>query len=351
MDWRTPFRVPLLKAIRALPDLFPRRMGAVLRGDFSDPQLLQLYSRYATYNGSEPERTPATFNVIAYAEAAFGSWHIRGGIYRLVEALVALAEGLGVKIHLNREASRLRFSEGGRKVEAVQLADGGEWQTDGVVVNMDAISALHGPLFSEHPRSPHWRKQMVRGETSVSGYVLMLAIDRSVPGLSCHNILFNEDYEQEFAQIFTRPEPLTDPTLYLHIPGKVDPSLAPPGCESWFLLVNAPPLDRHWEWPESYADFLLGLLESRLRRHGVTFSREWVRWKREHTPHFFAETYGAWQGSLYGLSSNNLQQSFFRIPNRSRVKGVAFAGGSAHPGGGIPLVLTSGGLAAAALQS
>lgn len=346
LDWKTPLRVPYAKAIRTLGALRPQTMSAVLERHFRSPHLLQLYKRYATYNGSDPDRTPSTFNVIAYAEAAFGSWHVRGGIYRLVEALVALAERQGVRLHTGRGVERLLRRADGRRVRGLVFTDGENWEADAVVVNMDAISALGGSLFAEDGRSGKRRRRLERAETSVSGYVLLLALDREVPGLSCHNIFFNEDYGREFREIFREAQPLSDPTLYVHAPGKVDSTLAPTGREGWFVLANAPPLDRNRDWPDSYADRLLGLLEERLGRHGIPFSRDWVTWKEARAPAFFEREYGAWQGSLYGLSSNGMRQAFLRVPNRAPWRNVAFAGGSAHPGGGIPLVLTSGRLAA-----
>jgi phytoene desaturase len=324
-------------------------MDAVLHSDFSDPRIIQIFQRYATYNGSEPKRTPATFTVIHHAEAAFGSWHPNGGIYRVVESLARLAVELGVDIRTECGVDSLRFADEGKQVSGATLDNGDSVDFDSVVVNADAVAALAGDLFRDHPKAGSWRKRFSRGETSVSGFVLLLAVDRRVEGLSCHNIFFAEDYEREFREIFDGAAPLTDPTLYIHIPSKVDPTLAPEGKESWFVLVNAPPLDRNPEWPDDYAERLLSLIESRLKREGVGFSRDWVLWKRHHTPQFFEDVYGAWKGSLYGLSSNGIKQAFFRVPNRGPVKGLAFAGGSAHPGGGIPLVLQSGRMAAEVL--
>lgn len=346
LDGKTPFRVPYGKALRALPDLFPRSMNRVLYSDFEDPRLRMLLQRYATYNGSDPARAPATFNVIQHAEMLFGSWHIRGGMYALVEALVRVARKLGVELLTGKLVDRLRFEAGGGRVTGLDCADGSRIETERVIINADAVSSLAGPLFREHPRSSRWQRRFQSGETSVSGFVLLLAVDRPVEGLDCHNIFFPRDYRQEFDQIFDQPAPLSDPTLYLHRPSQVDPSLAPPGGESWFVLVNAPPLDRFSDWEDSYAEFVLQKLEQRLQEAGILFSREWVSWQRHHSPQHFKSEYSAWQGSLYGLSSNTLKQAFLRVPNAGPIPGVAFCGGSAHPGGGIPLVLQSGRFAA-----
>ena len=167
LDWKTPFRVPYGKALAALPDLFPRTMNRVLKSDFRDPRLLQLLQRYATYNGSDPARAPATFNVIQHAEMEFGSWHPEGGMYALVEALVDLARDLGAEMKVDHRVDHLLFSSNGRKVRGIALADGTLVETDRVLLNADAISALAGPLFRNHPKSEYWQKQLSRQETSI----------------------------------------------------------------------------------------------------------------------------------------------------------------------------------------
>ena len=349
LDGHTPTRVPYGKALGALGALFPRRMDSVLRSHFSDPRLRQIFQRYATYNGSDPARTPSTFNVIHHAEASFGSWHPVGGIYRLVEALERLCRESGVEIRTGVGVDRLEFSSGGKELRAVALADGDRLECDQAVINQDAVRALAGELFREHPRAEAWKNRFNRRETSVSGYVLLVALDRQVEALECHNIFFTQDYDREFREIFEEGRPLSAPTLYLHNPGKVDSSLAPAGKSAWFILVNAPPLDRCPEWPEDYDSQVLELLGSRLRSHGIPFEKEWVVWSESRGPRYFESEYNAWHGSLYGLSSNTLRDAFFRVRNRGPVAGVAFAGGSAHPGGGIPLVLQSGRFAAKTL--
>ncbi len=349
LDARTPLRVPYGKVPGAFGSLVPRRMDPVLHEHFSDSRLVQIFRRYATYNGSDPGRTPATFNVIHHAEACFGSWHPKGGLYRLVEALERLCLELGVEVRTGVGVDRLVFSPGGGDLRGVVLANGETVSCREAVVNQDAVRALAGELFREHPRAGKWRRRFGRRETSVSGFVFLLALDRQVEELDCHNIFFTPDYEKEFLEIFGGARPLSAPTLYLHNPVKVDPGLAPPGKSAWFVLVNAPPLDRCPDWPEDYPERLLEMLGSCLRRHGMPFDREWILWSESRGPQFFEREYGAWKGSLYGLSSNTLRDAFFRVRNRGPVRGVAFAGGSAHPGGGIPLVLQSGRFAAKTL--
>lgn len=342
MELATLLKIPPLKGLAGLGALKKETLGQSVKRYFRDPHLIQLFSRYATYNGSDPARTPATFNVISYVEMAFGSWHVQGGIYAMVRALEGLAIELGVEVRTQNPVERIEFAKDGKAVSGVVLDGGERLHAEKIVVNADAVTALCGPLMQAHPKADKWREKWSRPEVSGSGYVLLLAMDKSFPGLTCHNIFFNADYAHEFRDIFEQPKPLADPTVYISVPCKIDASQAPAGKEAWFVLVNAPSLDRCTDWPERYSDFLLDKIKSRLE----DFSTTDVLHQKALTPRFLQERYAAWQGSIYGPSSNTLRSAFFRVPNRGPVRGLAFAGGSAHPGGGIPLALTSGRLAA-----
>lgn len=334
-----------LKALAGLSALKPWTLHQSLQHFFKHPHLIQIFSRYATYNGSDPYRCPATFNVIAYIEMQYGSWHCRGGMYALVQALARLATELGVDIRCNSEVTELGFSAKGKRIAALTLRDGAEMQAEQVIVNADAISALAGPLFSQHPQSNKWQQRFKAREVSGSGFVELMALDRTFDELAVHNIFFCPDYPREFKQIFHAPCALTEPTLYVSRPCAMDPTQAPAGQESWFVLVNAPSLDRFNSWPGDYGEHIKNMLIKRV----PGLQAEHMIWQQSLPPTFLQSRYHAWQGSIYGLSSNRIHNAFFRVRNRSAMQGVAFAGGSAHPGGGIPLVLLSGKLAAEAL--
>ncbi len=349
LDWKVPFRVNVFQALANLGKLRPKPMDQAIQEHFSDPRLIQLFRRYATYNGSDPSRTPATFNVIPYVELAFGSWHCKGGMYALVSALEQLALDLGVEIQVGTGVETLSFSANGKQVSALNLVGGERLGAKQVVVNLDAITALAGDLFSNHPLHAYWGNRYKDREASVSGFVSLLAVKGAVPGLDCHNIFFCEDYDREFKQVFTEANALEDPTLYLHNPSHIDSSLAPEGGASWFLLANAPSLDRFSKWNEFYGPFIQDHLWSQMQRHELDLDSLEVSWTHTRNPTYFRDTYGAWQGALYGLSSNTVSDAFFRVRNDfPRVENLFFAGGSAHPGGGIPLVLLSGKMAAEA---
>ncbi|MFW5883086.1 MAG: phytoene desaturase family protein [Verrucomicrobiota bacterium] len=338
LDWR--------KAISGLAALRPTRMHREVRRYFRDPRLIQLFDRFATYNGSDPYRTPATFNVISYVELAFGSWRCRGGMYELVEALERLAREIGVEVRTGAGVERLEFANA-EKVSALHLAEGERIATNRVVLNADALTALTGSLMADHPNAQRWQRRFSHREASGSGYVLLMALERRFPELAVHNVLFSDDYPREFREIFSHPTAPHDPTLYIHIPGRHEPSFAPEGKEGWFVLINAPSTDRLPDWPTDYPERLLARLSERLAPLG--FRAADIRWHEARSPHYFAHEYSAWRGSLYGASSNNPLAAFLRVRNAGPCENLAFAGGSAHPGGGIPLVLLSGKMAAESL--
>ncbi|MGE9289953.1 MAG: phytoene desaturase family protein [Puniceicoccales bacterium] len=334
--------IPWGKAIRSIPDFRPGRMIARLRHYFRDPRLIQLFARFATYNGSDPYQTQALFNVVAYAELAFGSWRCRGGMYAIVQALEKLAGELGVAIETSALVSQVRFDPGGI-IQGALLADDSFRKAPTVICNQDAAQARSGTLLAGHPQATRWAKRLPCKEASSSGFVLLAAVRKPHPELACHNVFFPAEYQEEFDLLFRRPQPLPRPTLYVSRPSATEPGLAPPGKEGWFVLVNAPSLQHYSQWQESqYSQHLVSQLIER-----TPLEKDEVEWTHYHGPSYYRKQYHSWHGSLYGLSSNSPCQAFFRFPNRDRhAPGLFYAGGSAHPGGGIPLALLGGQFAA-----
>jgi phytoene desaturase len=351
----------LLRERPRLRDLITRRALDTLRIDahlsmhravrrfFKDWRLVQLFDRYATYNGSSPFHAPATLAMIPYVELAGGAWYIKGGMYRLVEALVEVARELGVNLQTNTEVAEILIERrAGRmsgRAAGVRFVGGGTLLADAVVVNADPVYA-YTTLVPEQFRRPRLLRRMEHLEPSSSGFVLLLGVKGDYRSLSHHNIFFSRDYRAEFDYIFERREPAPEPTIYVACTTKSDPTQAPPDHLNLFVLVNAPALtpDADWRiWRGWYRDLIL----SRLEKEGLANLRERIVFERIITPQDFGDMYHAWQGSIYGLSSNSRQTAFLRPANRAPWLGnVFFVGGSVHPGGGIPLVLLSARLVA-----
>jgi phytoene desaturase len=329
--------------LRDMPAVDPlRTMDASIRRFVADPRLRQLLGRFATYVGASPFLAPATLNVIAHVELSGGVWYPQGGVYAIARALERLARELGVAVRVRTPVQAIT-TQGGR-VTGVRLADGELVNADAVIANVDVATVYERLL----PTTPETRKrlaQIVKPGTSCSGFVLLLGIEGEHSRLAHHNILFNRDYEREFDDIFERGVPPQDPTVYISITSKTDPGHAPPGCENWFVLVNAPPLGQAFDWTREAAAYRNRVLE-RMAAFGFEV-RGTIRSERMLTPHDLERMTGARRGALYGISSNDRFNALRRPHNRAPdVRGLFFCGGTAHPGGGVPMVTLSGKAAA-----
>jgi phytoene desaturase len=331
LEFLKPRNLPLLPALPSLR--FTRSMHAMHARMFTDPRIVQLMDRFATYNGSSPFAAPATLAVIPHVEFHYGAWYPRGGVHAVALAMAGAAERNGVRIRYATDARRIVHD--GRRVRGVETADGDLLEADHVVSNID-VHVTRTILLGESLRPPR--------DPSTSGFILLLSVDRAERGLRHHNVLFSDDYAREFADIVERRVPADDMTVYISRSSHSDPTQAPLDRENWFVLVNAPATgskERAWDAErERYAERIL----QRMRRHGVEPS---IRAMEIRTPDDMVQMWSADRGSLYGASSNSMFSAFLRPRQRSkRFPNLWYVGGSAHPGGGVPLVTVSGMLAA-----
>ena len=304
---------------------------------FSDPRLIQLFDRYATYNGSDPFQAPATLNIIPYIEYGLGGYYIRGGIYRLIDALEAVAGELGVQIYTSAKVEKICHDH--KRISGVRV-NGEKIEADYVLCGADAVVA-HDELIDKR----HQRARLNRLEPSLSGMVFLWGVRGEYPKLAHHNIIFSSDYDAEFKQIFKRQQVPDDPTIYIAITSKADIGHAPTDGENWFVLLNMPSLAPEQEWKKEKVRMRAAVL-SKLKQIGLDIANR-IDVEQIYTPEDFSELYASNQGSIYGVSSNSKTTAFKRMPNRSRMLDrLYFAGGSVHPGGGIPLVILSGKMAA-----
>ncbi|GAB3596878.1 phytoene desaturase family protein [Angustibacter peucedani] len=352
---RGPFLESPLDGVRTLLPL-ARRLGDLttvapwksLRGlgrqYLRDPRLAMMLDRYATYTGSDPRRAPAALATVPYVEQTFGGWYVRGGLRRLGEALHERVLSTGAAVRTGARVTEV-VVEGGRAA-GVRLADGRVLDADVVVSDVDAAH-LYTDLVRDPAADPA-RRAMARTTPSLSGFVLLLALRGRTPDPAHHTVLFPEDYDDEFDAVFGTgphrgaPRAVPDPTVYVSAPD--DPALRPDAeHESWFVLVNAP---RHsvddpaagidWDAPglaSSYADRVLDVMAAR----GLDV-RDRVVWREVRTPADLERGTLSVGGAIYGTSSNGARSAFLRPANRSPVPGLFLVGGSAHPGGGLPLV-------------
>jgi phytoene desaturase len=277
-------------------------------------------------------------------EQTFGAWYVPGGLYRLGEAVAGRARDTGATIRTGTAVDRVLVTGG--RVDGVRLGDGERLPADVVVADADA-QHLYRDLLPGTEGGPG-RRLLRRASPSLSGFILLLALRGRTAGLRHHTVLFPADYDAEFDHVFGtgsqagQPAPVPDPTIYISAPD--DPALRPDEAhESWFVLVNAPRHDpreagRGVDWngaglAEKYADRILDLMAAR----GLEV-RDRLVWRQVRTPADLERETRSVGGSIYGTSSNGARAAFLRPANRSAVEGLFLVGGSAHPGGGLPLV-------------
>jgi phytoene desaturase len=296
--------------------------------------------RYATYSGSDPRRAPAVLSTIAFIEEAFGAWHIKGGIGTLSDHIAARCTKVGVEIHLNSPVASINLTRG--KATGITLSNGEIVEADIVISNADAGFTYNSLITANSFKVKRIRKAQSKLEPSLAGFSLLLGLRPSdSPKLSHHTILFPDDYDAEFESIFTTKSPVEKPTIYICSPN--DPAMVKSeGHEALFVLVNAP---RHSEdksegfnWSDAdfsqrYADTIIDQIEAA----GIPI-RERLDLLEIRTPLDLQNAVNAPGGSIYGTSSNGPRAAFLRAKNRSPIKNLYLVGGSAHPGGGLPLV-------------
>ncbi len=329
----------LLRRMQRPSDLFAidplRTLHRAAQRRFADPRMVQLAGRYATYSGSSPFGAPATLGCIAHVESAFGCWHPLGGLGTLRDAFERVARRLGVTIRCDAEVVAVTTgavagtgARSVRRVEGVRLAAGEHVPADVVVANADARH-----LYTDLLPDERGRRRVERARPSTSGLVVIAGVEGTTPGLAHHNVWFSADDRAEFAAL-TAGRMAADPTVYACVSSITDPTQAPEGCENWFLLVNAPAgieLDGAAE-----AERVLAHLAQR----GPDL-RDRVRFVETITPTDLATRYRSPGGAIYGTSSDGRRAAFVRPANRGTVQGLYLVGGSSHPGGGLPLVVTS----------
>jgi phytoene desaturase len=324
------------------------------RRHLRDPRLRMMLDRYATYSGSDPRQAPGVLATVPFVEQTYGSWYVPGGLHRIAELLAERAARLGVEIRTGADVREVLVKDvpgpTGWRATGVRFTDGTRLRCPLVVANADAAHLYHDLLAG--PPGELGRQRLSRASPSLSGFVMLLALRGRTPGLRHHTVLFPKDYDDEFDSIFGTGRhrgvcrPPWDPTVYISAPD--DPATRPDDDhEAWFVLVNAP---RHrpgspttgidWSVPglrERYADRILDVIARRGGSLGMDVADRLV-WREIRTPADLERSTRSPGGSIYGSSSNGATSAFLRPANASNVEGLYLVGGSAHPGGGIPLV-------------
>lgn len=299
---------------------------------FINPKTVQLFDRYATYNGSNPYKAPALMNMISHLEFNLGAFLPLKGMYQITTHLVKLAEESGVNIKFNEKVEAITVDEK-NQVKSIK-SNGINYDFDIITSDID-INALYKNLLPQK----YQPKRLLKQEKSSSAYVFYWGINKEFKELGLHNILFSDDYKKEFDNLFNEDYPTDDPTIYINITSKYCKEDAPKGCENWFLMVNVP----HNKKPNiEYAIDIRKNVINKINKILDTNIEQYVLEESILDPIDIEKQTSSIGGSLYGNSSNNKFAAFLRHANfSSSIKGLYLVGGSVHPGGGIPLCLMS----------
>jgi phytoene desaturase len=309
---------------------------------FKQKQTVQLFDRYATYNGSSPFKAAAMFSMIPHIEFNEGVFYPKGGMISIANALYKLAIDKGVEFYFNSNVERIINTE--NKVNGVVVNNENHF-ANVVVSNMDVYFTYKHLLRDESKTN-----KIAKQERSSSALIFYWGIKKEFPQLQLHNIFFSEDYNAEFSSIFKSKTFYNDSTIYINITNKEEPNIhAPQGKENWFVMVNVPSNNK-LDWNELKEKYKQAIIQ-KLNRILKINLEDFIETEEILTPALIEKNTSSYLGSLYGSSSNSILSAFLRHPNFSNtIRGLYFVGGSVHPGGGIPLCFKSAKIAAELIQ-
>jgi diapolycopene oxygenase len=341
----TTFKASVLGDLLALR--FGRSVAGTVRHHVKEPRVAQMLDHFTQYVGSAPDASPAVLCGIAHMQTSEGIWYPMGGTRAVPVALRKLAVDLGVEV---REGTGVRrIVTEGRRVTGVETDSGERIPVAAVVSNSDAVRT-HRELLEGHRAARRFEGRR-RYEPACSGVVLYLGLDRAYPHLLHHGFVFSQDPEEEFDWIYRKGEPAPDPTCYLCAPSRTEPGVAPEGGEALYVLVHTPYLRSHHDWKRMLPGYRKVILDKLARTAGLEDLEARIVFESALTPEDIHTRYHVLNGAIYGLASHGRMLGAFKPANRSRdVEGLYLAGGAAHPGPGMPMVLMSGWIAADSLD-
>ena len=342
-DMFDPRRSMTLSVVREVMGMRPgHSVAGTVRAFVPDARAAQMLDHFTQYVGSAPDASPAVLCGIAHMQSHDGVWYPRGGTGAVPRALASLAVDLGVEIRTRTPIRRIIIDRG--RVRGVETAQGEVIPAGVVVSNSDSVRT-HRELVDGPARERFLRR---RGyEPACSGVVLYLGLDRRYEQLIHHNFVFSEDPHEEFEAIYRRGEPAPDPTCYVCAPAVTEPEVAPPGGEALYVLVHTPYLRPHHDWSKMIGPYRRRIIEKLEQTAGLENLENHIVFERALTPQDINDRYHVLDGAIYGLASHGRFLGAFKPANRSPdVEGLYLAGGSAHPGPGMPMVLMSGWIAA-----
>jgi len=311
---------------------FSQSMNRANEQRFDTDKAVQLFNRYATYNGSDPYQSPATLNIIPHLEFGKGAFFPVKGMHEITMSLYELAKKMGVKFQFDTKVKNIVVYED--KAKGVNTGMGFH-KSDRVVSNMDVVATYKHLLKGQSQPT-----KLLNQPKSSSALIFYWGIKKTFKQLDLHNIFFSKDYKAEFEHIFQKGTIYEDPTVYLNITSTHKPDDAPEGCMNWFTMINVPN-NQGQDWDTMIAEARANILKKLSVQLGEDIE-PLIEVEDLLEPRTIELRTSSAQGALYGNSSNNKYAAFLRHANFSKkIKHLYFCGGSVHPGGGIPLCLLS----------
>ena len=339
---------------KVLKDVMRMRLGKTVAGTIRefipDANTAQMLDHMVQYVGSSPDASPAILTAIGHMQMQEGIWYPMGGTRAVPEALVKLGRELGVVYRTRADVKRL-LTTGGKhaQVSGIELVGGEQLRFDAVVSNEDAVRTHRELLAGTEAarRFDHARSY----EPACSGVVLYLGLNKRYEHLAHHDFVFSRDPDQQVHAIYHKGQPAPDPTCYLACTAATDPNSAPAGGEAMYVLVHTPYMRPGQDWTRMFPSYRQVILDKLKRTAGCADIEERIVYESALTPQDIHERYRVLNGAIYGISSHGRYMGAFKPANRSReVGGLYLAGGAAHPGPGMPMVMMSGWIAADSLD-
>ena len=325
----SPQNLPLLFKLKALVKHYDN-----IGNYFQDPHLKAAFTFQNMYLGLSPYDAPATYSLLQYTELAGGVWFPMGGLYRVIESLVRIAAAHGVEFIYNTQVARIEVEN--RRASSVVLGDGSRVAADVIVANAD-LPYVYKNLLPDKAAA----ERLERKKYTCSALMFYWGVDKTYPQLGTHNVYLAGDYRASFDRIFEDKSLPEEPSFYVHAPARVDPSAAPSGADTLFVLVPAGHLEEGQDW-EALKSRARSAVLDRLAKDGVRDIESHLKFEVSYTPREWMSLYNLAKGAAFGLSHNFTQVGYLRPQNRHpRYRNLYFAGSSTHPGTGLPMVLLS----------
>ena len=310
-------------------------ISTYIRRFFKEKKLIQLLEFPVLFLGAKPEKTPALYSLMNYADMALGTWYPMGGMYKIIEAMVSLAQSLGVKFEFNSNVEKIDVSS---DVANGIVVNGDLQPYDHIIASADYHHVEQDLLPKLYRRytEEYWQKRVM----APSSLIFYLGINKKIDGLLHHTLFFDEDFKKHAEEIYDDPQWPTAPQFYVSCPSKTDPSVAPPGFENLFILIPvAPGLDDNDKTREKYFEIVLNRLEKLIGQE----IRSHIVFKRSYAHQDFTADYNAFKGNAYGLA-NTLMQTANLKPSilNKKVRNLFYTGQLTIPGPGVPPSIISG---------